>query len=198
MEVIDFNAVVEKKRRAAFVIFYALDGKPWENYSDKSEFRDLTIPTCLMINRSDGSIGFIGGKVEEGETLAEAAKREVEEEIGHKTNGSIEPLVAHDIGPITTHAFIAEVAYDKLRSLLKESVKGSHFGAELTGVFMPHLINYRGHGRGGGLANLLGSSMAPSVREELVHFLLKKNIFPKDELVELCRLSGYNLNNLLK
>ena len=83
MHTIDFREKIEDKGQAAFVILYALDGQPWKDYAeDKYGRRELIIPTALCNNRSDGSIGFIGGKVESGESLEEAAIREVEEEIG--------------------------------------------------------------------------------------------------------------------
>jgi U8 snoRNA-decapping enzyme len=200
MQTITFDAKVDTKPQAAFVIFYALDGKPWENYpKDQLERHKLTIPVCLMLNRSDGTLGFIGGMVEEGETLEEAAKREVREEIGHTMTVDIKPLIAHDIGPITTHAFITEITYKQLRNIQEKAINGPHFGSEITGVFLPHLIDYDSTiGKGGGLINLLKTPMAPSVREELVHFLLKKNVVAKDSLSSLCERAGFNLVQLLE
>jgi hypothetical protein len=61
MHMIDFNTKIEGKKQGAFVIFYALDGKPWSSYAHASNRAKLTIPTCLMINRSDGWVGFVGG-----------------------------------------------------------------------------------------------------------------------------------------
>jgi 8-oxo-dGTP pyrophosphatase MutT (NUDIX family) len=199
MEKIDFNSKIEGKRQAAFVIFYALDGQPWLNYDDKKPaYTNLVIPTCLIMNRSDGAIGFIGGKVEEGETLEQAAIREVGEEIGYKVSVHLEPLVAHDIGAITSHAFIAEMKYSELRKIQDETMHAMHFGSEVTGVFLPHLIDYTSlFGKGGGIVTFLQSPMAPSVREELVHLLLAKNIFSKDDLVALTEKAGYNLETLL-
>lgn len=200
MRVIPFNTSVGGKQQAAFVIFFARDGKPWANYASNNVARQsLIIPTCLMINRADGDVGFIGGEVETGESLEAAAKREVQEEIGHTIGLNLEPIVAHDIGPITTHAFAAETTYEQLREMQKEATLGLHFGSEVTGVFLPHLIDYnRALGKGDGLSNFIRSSLAPSVREELVHLLLKKKIINKDNLINLCQQAGYNLNNLLE
>lgn len=199
MKSIDFNEKVNGKRQAAFVIFYALDGKPWENYpADKLNRHRLVIPVCLMLNRADGALGFIGGMVEEGETLIEAATREVQEEIGHSIEVELEPLVAHDIGPISTHVFSALATYEQLRKIQGEAINGSHFGAELTGVFLPHLIDYNSAiGKGDGLVNLLKAPMAPSVREELIHFLLKKEVINKEPLKSLCKEAGFDLDRLL-
>jgi 8-oxo-dGTP pyrophosphatase MutT (NUDIX family) len=198
MQTIDFHAKLDKPQ-AAFVIFYAMATQPWKDYpTDNSGRHHLTFPVCFMLNRSDGAIGFIGGKVDGNETLEEAAIREVEEEVGHKVTVKLEPLVAHDIGPITTHAFAAEVTYDQLRSMQRDATAAAHFGSEVTGVFLPHLVDYElAIGKGGGLVNLIQTSMAPSVREELTHFLLSKQILPKEALSDLCKRAGYSLEELL-
>lgn len=49
--------------------------------------------------------------VENGETLEQAATRKVSEEVGHDISVKLEPLVAHDIGPITRHAFLVKMTY---------------------------------------------------------------------------------------
>lgn len=200
MEVIEFDERIADKRQAAFVIFYALDGTPWADYPTeaKDDLQGINIPTCLMINRSDGRVGFIGGMVEPGESLRGAALREVEEEVGYKSCAQLQPVVAHDIGPITTHAFMAETNYRKLRQIQEEAPKALHFGSELTGVFMPHLVNHDNvPGMSGGIDNLIRNSMAPSVREELMHFLLKSQIVDRDPLAQVCETAGYNLGKLL-
>lgn len=200
MQQIDFYQKIEGKKQAAFIAFFALDGKPWHNYpTDETKLHQLVIPTCLMMNRADGTVGFIGGKVDGEETLEEAAIREVKEEIGHAVNLELEPIVAHDIGPITTHLFAAEIPYLQLRQIQDDAIHADHFGSEVTGVFLPHLIDYtKTTKKKGGLIHLLQYSMPPSVREELVHFLLKKEIIDKQELDKLCNEAGYSLKELLK
>lgn len=199
MKAIEFYAKLEK-RQAAFVIFYTREARPWENYNnDKSGRHNLIFPVCLMINRADGAIGFIGGMVDGDETLEQAAIREVEEEIGHKVDIDLGAIVAHDIGPITTHAFAAEVSYEQLRAIQENATQAQHFGSEVTGVFLPHIVDYeKTVGKSGGLVNLLQSSMAPSVREEFVHFLLKKDLVPKESLERFCSNAGYSLSELLQ
>jgi 8-oxo-dGTP pyrophosphatase MutT (NUDIX family) len=198
MRTIDFGSKVEGKGQGAFVIFYALDGRPWLDYEGAGRRRELTIPTCLMINRADGRIGFIGGMVEAGETLEGTAIREVEEEIGHAITTELEPIVAHDIGSFTTYAFAAQMSYTQLRAMQIEATKAPHFGSEVTGVFLPHLIDYEQTiDEAGGIQDLLAGSMATSVREELVHFLLKKRLFSNEQLDAICKKAGYSLEALL-
>lgn len=200
MNTIDFYLKIGTKPQAAFVIFYATDGMPWKDYPiDNSGRHGLTIPTCLMLNRADGLLGFIGGKVDGDETLEQAAIREVQEEIGHTVQLNLEPLIAHDLGPITTHAFAAHMTYAQLRKIQDDAIHAPHFGSEVTGLFLPHLIDYeREIGKHGGLVNLLKSAMAPSVREEMMHLLLKKEIVSRDHLEDLCIQAGYILSELLK
>lgn len=175
MKVISFNTRLDNKRQAAFVIFYA----PEPN------------PTCLMINRADKTIGFIGGMVEKGESLEQAVIREVEEEVGHRTTTNLQPIVAHDIGPITTHVFSAELTGSELRTVHDKASMGVHFGLELTGVFITRFT--RNH-----TVDLLKTKMAPSVTEELIHFLLVKNIFNREELNIICQRANYSLDSLLR
>jgi len=198
MKVIPFDSKLDK-RQATFVIFYCKSAQPWKDYpADNSGRHDLHFPVCLMINRADGSLGFIGGMVEEGETLEEAARREVKEEIGHDIQADLSGLVAHDIGAITTHAFIAEVPYEQLRKIQEEATAADHFGSEITGILLPHLVDYeKAIGKGGGLTNLLQSAMAPSVREEMAHFLLEVLGFDREVLVDICSRSGHDLDELL-
>lgn len=195
---IDFYQEVEGKTRAVFVILYALDGKPWQNYTSKPERSDLVIPTFIMINRADGRIGFVGGKVDPGESLEEAARRETLEEIGYQLNHPLEPLVAHDLDTFSTHVFASELSYEQLKQIQRDAHQAEHFCSEITGVFLPHLIDYNKHfGKGNGITELIKSSLAPSVREELVHFLLYKNIFLEEDLTEICSDGGYSLKKLL-
>jgi len=196
---IDFYEKIPGKAQNAFVIFYAVDGKPYLNYEGvSSELRERAIPTCIMLMRDDGKMGFVGGRVEEGETLEEAAIREVSEEINASGSFDLEPIVAHDIGTMTTHAFAAEVSYDALLEMQKKAIDAQHFGSEIVGVFLPHIIDFEEiYGNWGGIQNIVQGAMAPSVREEFFHFLVKKNILPQSTLEGIAKKAGYSLSKLL-
>ena len=48
----------------------------WENYHETTEEgRQFEVPLVLMVQRWDGFKGFIGGNVDEGETLLTALSR---------------------------------------------------------------------------------------------------------------------------
>jgi hypothetical protein len=86
------------------------------------------------------------------------------EEIGYKFTTSIEPLVAQDIGPITTHAFCALRTQAELVEIQRAAVYSPHFGSEVTGIFTPHLIDYQTKfNKWGGVTELIKAAMAPSV-----------------------------------
>lgn len=196
MNTIEFDRKINGKRQAAFLTLYATDSKPWLNYQGISdEKRQRVVPTCVMVNRYDGSMGFVGGFVEHEESLEEAVKREVTEEIGFRISSPLIPVVAYELDNITTHSFALKLPYLELLRIQREALNAPHFGSELTGIFLAHLYDYRGHR---GLVNLMGNNLAPSVREEMMHFLLKTEIFSKDELIVLCNRARFDLDLLLQ
>ncbi len=201
MHTIQFREKIENKKQAIFVILYALDGQPWKNYREKMSDKrpEMIIPTFLVSNRWDGTIGFIGGFIDNDETFEQTIKHEALEEAGFDIgNRKLEEIVAHDIGPITTHAFACEMTYQELKSIQTNISNASDLGSEVTGVFLPHLVDYETEiGKKAGIVQFLQSSMAPSVREEVIYFLIKKNIFNRTNLSDICNRSGYNLEELL-
>lgn len=68
-------------------------------------------PIVLMTCRHDGSWGFPGGKVEEGESLLQAARRECLEEIGVKFDmDDVQYICQHEINPkMDSHLFVFEL-----------------------------------------------------------------------------------------
>ena len=150
-----------------------------------------------MMNRADGQVGFIGGGVEEGESLEVAVTREVQEEIGHNIQTPLTSLVAHECETFTTHVFTSTVSYDQLKTMQTEAEKAEHFGSETTGLFLPHLFDYSVVKRKGAIQNLIANSLAYTVREELMYFLLAFEIFHLDDLTRYCHEAGYSLEELL-
>lgn len=196
MRKIDFVgdlAAREGRRRAAFVILYARDAPPTSRRAGHAT------PVCLMLNRSDGQIGFVGGMVEPGETLEAAVRRETREEIGYDVAAPLHPLIAHDLGSLTTHAFAVELRHTELRAILMAAPHAVHFGQEITGVFLPHLLDYGTASHPcTGLGNLLRSALAVSVREELIHLLLTTGIFSRASLAAVCERAGFSLDALTR
>lgn len=105
-------------RNAAFVMFHC---------------RNLV----LMTMRKDGHWGFPGGKVEEGESIFEAANRECLEEIdaGVQFNEVVyggNHLIREDF---TSHFFTCELSYRQLVELVHTAMAGNAtHGDEVNGV----------------------------------------------------------------
>lgn len=96
--------------KAVFVLLYA-------NVGEHKQF--------LVVNRADGTLGFPGGKVEDGETLIQAAIRECQEEIGldistsklYPVNGSVFTVYNPQSGKsIVTSLFACPVTFQELHS----------------------------------------------------------------------------------
>lgn len=66
----------------------------------------------LMSLRWDNKLGFIGGGVDEGESLKEAVLREIEEEAGIDLRASaLTELVSHTNGKINIHAYTVDLGF---------------------------------------------------------------------------------------
>lgn len=128
-------------RNAAFVMFH-------------------TDNLILMNARWNGTWGFPGGMVEEGESLLQAAVRECEEEIGAKVGlADVEYKCNHLVREgLTSHAFSCKVSYDKLMEITKTAMIGEATHAEeLNGVGLFDIDRH----------NFYKMPLAPTVIEEL-------------------------------
>ena len=85
---IELGSNPENQKQAVFVAL-TTESQVWKNYEGISEeAKQTVIPLVLMLQRWDGQQGFVGGEVEEGESLKDAVERECFEEIGLMLNES--------------------------------------------------------------------------------------------------------------
>lgn len=157
------------ERNAAFVAFYAKNIQPYKDYHHAGrKLKQLKTTYVLMMGRSDGTLGFIGGMVEEGESLEEAAYRETYEEVHYKIN-------PYKLMPVTTYNIFTDFnahlfAYDcenleELKQIYRQSVEAEHFISETTGLIFVPMTDF--NSKGNGFTNIAMGKMFGSVREEL-------------------------------
>lgn len=118
----------------------------------------------LMIMRHGGEFGFPGGKVEEGESLLEAARREALEEMNIKSTFiplGVTHLRTDQTKKFNCHLLVAPIlSKEGLNQAISEFETASH-NQEVTGLFLVSKNN-------AGFNNLLTkAALAPTVREEL-------------------------------
>lgn len=170
------------------------------------------VPVIAMINRWDGRIGFLGGKVEAGETLAEAAAREAHE--AHEEAGidfdvhileeetyvdlyiaDLQPIVSHEFQagkePLKTHLFAIEVP--KVENLIELMDLAFFDLGETVGVTLVYVGDF---GKGKGFPKFLKNQMASSVREELCELILKLNLVPEKELYDMIETAGFEVDKI--
>lgn len=166
---VPFGTTIKGKKNGAFLAI-SFKSKLYKDYNDPQVDPNQIVDLVLMVNRWDGLQGFIGGFVDEGESLEECVRREVEEEANlDLTDLTLEPLCSHELDRVVVHLFHLEVGMadpEFLRDLLSYTAQAKHAVTEGNLVYT-HLKTYDEKGRG--LKNTLNSNMlASAVKEELL------------------------------
>jgi 8-oxo-dGTP pyrophosphatase MutT (NUDIX family) len=113
------------------------------SWGDDAWFAKVALLGVMV--RWDGSFGFVGGKVDPGETLIEAAKRESWEEINHKPeDGDLKLVCSHSMvhGNFkqNTHLYACEVTPEKLYDIRRKSGESIHGQVESAGFVVVHMV----------------------------------------------------------
>lgn len=162
----------ENLPQAVFIAIIA-ESKVWLNYEGISEAAKQTVvPQALMIQRWDGMKGFIGGQVEECESLKTAVRRECLEEINFNitneelTNSKF--ISTHSTGNLVTHLIAINVSPERMREAVSGSHNAIHSGSEVVGVMPVPFINYP---HMPSFDNFMRNNFAPTVKEEIVRMV---------------------------
>jgi len=133
-------------------VFIAYFTKPSHIYQKNPECRAwgdsawfAKVALLGVMVRWDGSFGFVGGKVDPGETLLEAAKRESWEEINHTPkDGDLKLVCSHSMvdGKFVqnTHLYACEVTPEELYNIRRKSGESVHGQVESAGFVAVHMV----------------------------------------------------------
>lgn len=186
---------IVNKKESSFIIVFLREHKPWgDNEKYPQEIRDTKTPVILLLERWDGRQGFIGGEVDNGESIFEAAIREAEEETTWKPNeNKVKPLISHSFA-ITTHSHSYEVeTLEELETIRKNIENSKHWMDEITGSSLSYIGDL---GRSKGLTQVLKKNMATSCVEELVHLIIKENLVDLETLKKSCEEAGLDFETV--
>lgn len=159
--------------QSAFIAIYC-ESNFYKNYEQISEDKkSYILPLVIMLNRWDGKIGFIGGHVDDGETVLDCIIRETKEEIGFSISDNLQKnitfICSKQMNDLTTHLYALKVNEDIFRTILSEQHKSMHFLAEGTATAI-HFVNYP-HNKS--FDNFMQNNFAPTVKEEIYDFVKK-------------------------
>jgi len=200
------NSTVKITKKAAHICLYTRGCAPG-NSPDVVPKNYNELPIILLQLRFDGKIGFPGGIIEDEETAEQAAERELDEEFGcgkvmAKNKNPLELVVSHIMKSSTAedttwhlNFYCREVSREEISQIEQCAITALHYGSEVYGVLrIPLYINSRGEG----FPTFLKYPFAGTARNQLVHFLLKKNIASREFLLQCCTISGFSLEALLE
>jgi U8 snoRNA-decapping enzyme len=160
------------KPHAAFVAILAkLDASELLKENEFKNIKENPSQKILMVHRWDGRIGFPGGKVDEGETLVEAAMREVYEEAGFRNKIKDEVICSYELPNINVHVFVNDLGTITQEKLVFDTsimiVLSKTYGFEVCPFWAPFSKNDPKS-----LNRLLeNNNLVPSVKESLLEIL---------------------------
>jgi U8 snoRNA-decapping enzyme len=147
-------------------------GVPKERRGDK-------IPLVLMLLRWDGCIGFPGGKVDSGEDLETALKRELREEINFNVDLRKAKLLcslATESNDRHIHCYEYNVGDESwFRHAITQAAQAEHFLSESQGCFGVQIAHFEG---GGGIYDFLKNNFKATAKMELECLIRTKKWVP--------------------
>ena len=171
-------------KNSVFVAFYTPAHFHYQSNEDCRAWGEETwyskIALLGLVMRWDGSFGFVGGKVDEGETLTQGVIREVMEEVGTQIKEEqLTLLCSHEMkdGDFHqhTHLYLCKVTPCDIYAIQKGSTKSLHGAVEASGFNVVHMVN-------GAYENLRKLPWAGTAKEEL-ELLLRSDVIDKPSVI---------------
>lgn len=171
---------INEERNAVFLAIH-LKSKCYEGYKNvKEHIQKSDFGQVLLLNRWDGSKGFVGGNVDAGENLLTAMQREVFEEINFTIPdiSKVKEVCSHQAGSINLHLYSLEIDLDTKRNILQNAWKAKDYEAEVCGVMFQQIFsNEEGRTDVPCIERFLSSNLfAKGVKEELEILIEKENL----------------------
>jgi 8-oxo-dGTP pyrophosphatase MutT (NUDIX family) len=180
------NGELHSEKNAVFIVFYT---DPYHHYQTAEHCKKwgedawyAKVSLMGVMQRYDFSTGFIGGSVDDGETLIEAALRECEEEVGYIANPNLlTPICSHymkdDNVEQITHLYGCKVTPEEIYKIQTDSTssKASDARVENSAYAVVHMVN-------DSFDNLRKSVWAGTGLQEL-DILLESGLIPRPEKV---------------
>lgn len=180
MKVTKVKNGLEATKNSVFIAFYTDQIHLYQTNEDCREWGHKAwfskISLLGYVIRWNGVSGFVGGKVDEGETLIEAAQRECEEEVGYKVDENrlslfcTHNMVSDDFEQ-NTHLFVCKVAVEEIYEIRKSASDSQHSRVEGAGFVVVHMVSDTPK-------NLLANTWAGTAHAEL-ELLLKSGLIPE-------------------
>lgn len=187
---IPFGQIDGDKKDAVFLAIYSKEISPWKYFKDNA--KDVVCPGLIMIDRWDGRMGFPGGVAQKDESLKEALKREIKEEIGLTiSTNKVHGIASHE-WRLRTHLFGLEVNelefmhiyYHILNSFARSTLlqaydesDASRFLSETTGIKIVPIVRHHNKGINLFIANNFAGSAANELKILIEEIFEIKNAY---------------------
>lgn len=184
MDVVKVEAGAIGDKNSVFVAFYTKGHHHYQTNEDCRTWGEKAwnskVALLGVVMRWDASFGFVGGKVDPGETLVQAAIRETMEEVGTViTEEQLTLMCSHEMkdGQLhqNTHLYLCELSPEEIYEVRSNSDKSKHGRVEASAFNVVHMVEKS-------FTNLLDVNWAGTGREE-IEILFKSNFIDKPEIV---------------
>lgn len=167
-------------RRAAHAFIWT----PWEGQSNFGQYK----AAILMHLRFDGTIGFPGGLIDQGENLLDGLAREMSEEINWKpeyheiTWDDYYSTHVDKRNKLILNFFVIKISMENFIQLEKDSLSSKEYGKEVFGNLRVPL--YTMENNYNGLPAFLNHKFVGNAKQQLLLGLVHGNILTEVEVEE--------------